>query len=83
MLNAIGLPDAEQKVLSKNIFLFLKITTLPLLLIFGGKTHDDYGRVELLDDEDNIHAYEINLSCPNIKEGGSAFGTDIYLFKSN
>jgi dihydroorotate dehydrogenase (NAD+) catalytic subunit len=36
--------------------------------------------VELLDAEDTVSAYEINLSCPNVKEGGSAFGTDVDMF---
>jgi dihydroorotate dehydrogenase (NAD+) catalytic subunit len=42
---------------------------------------EDYGRVvEMLDGEDTVSAYEINLSCPNVKEGGSLFGTDPDLF---
>lgn len=81
MLNAIGLPGPGAKGFIEKYIPFLKNYDTPVIVNIWGKTHEDYGRVvELLDDEDNIHAYEINLSCPNIKEGGSAFGTDISTF---
>ena len=74
MLNAIGLPGPGALGFIDKYIPFLKKYSTPVIVIIWGKTIDDYGRVvELLEHEENIHAYEINLSCPNIKEGGSAF----------
>ena len=81
MLNAIGLPGPGALGFIDKYIPFLKKYSTPVIVNIWGKTIDDYGRVvELLEHEENIHAYEINLSCPNIKEGGSAFGTDISIF---
>tara|TARA_S200000501_G_scaffold378060_1_gene438911 strand:+ start:2657 stop:3574 length:918 start_codon:yes stop_codon:yes gene_type:complete len=82
MLNAIGLPGPGAGGFIKKYIPFLSSYDTPVIVNIWGKTIDDYGRVvEMLDHEDGIHAYEINLSCPNIKEGGSAFGTDVTIFK--
>ncbi len=77
MLNAIGLPGPGAKGFIEKYVPFLKQYDTPVIVNIWGKGMDDYGRVvEMLDDEDTVSAYEINLSCPNVKEGGSAFGTD-------
>ena len=81
MLNAIGLPGPGAKGFIKKYVPFLKQYDTPVIVNIWGKAMEDYGRVvELLDSEDTISAYEINLSCPNVKEGGSAFGTDVDMF---
>lgn len=77
MLNAIGLPGPGAKGFIKKYVPFLKQFDTPVIVNIWGKGMDDYGKVvELLDAEDTVTAYEINLSCPNVKEGGSAFGTE-------
>lgn len=81
MLNAIGLPGPGAKGFIKKYVPFLKQYDTPVIVNIWGKIMEDYGRVvEELDGEDTVSAYEINLSCPNVKEGGSAFGTDVDMF---
>jgi dihydroorotate dehydrogenase (NAD+) catalytic subunit len=77
MLNAIGLPGPGAQGFIDKYIPFLRQYDVPVIVNIWGKSMEDYGRVvELLDSEDTVSAYEINLSCPNVKEGGSAFGTD-------
>jgi dihydroorotate dehydrogenase (NAD+) catalytic subunit len=77
MLNAIGLPGPGAQGFIEKYVPFLKPYDVPVIVNIWGKGMDDYGKVvEILDDEETVSAYEINLSCPNVKEGGSAFGTD-------
>ncbi|MFL2876508.1 MAG: dihydroorotate dehydrogenase [Pontiellaceae bacterium] len=81
MLNAIGLPGPGTQGFLDTYVPFLADYTTPVIVNIWGKTIEEYGKVvEQLDNESGIHAYEINLSCPNIKEGGSAFGTDLSIF---
>jgi dihydroorotate dehydrogenase (NAD+) catalytic subunit len=81
MLNAIGLPGPGAKGFLEKYIPFLKQFDTPVIVNIWGKGMDDYGRVvEMLDDEETVSAYEINLSCPNVKEGGSAFGTEVDTF---
>lgn len=81
MLNAIGLPGPGAKGFIKKYVPFLKQYDVPVIVNIWGKCMEDYAKVvELLDGEDTITAYEINLSCPNVKEGGSAFGTETGAF---
>ncbi len=77
MLNAIGLPGPGAQGFIDKYVPFLAPYNVPVIVNIWGKNMDDYGKVvEILDDEETVSAYEINLSCPNVKEGGSAFGTD-------
>jgi len=77
MLNAIGLPGPGAKGFIEKYIPFLKQYDTPVIVNIWGKGMEDYGTVvEMLDGEETVSAYEINLSCPNVKEGGSAFGTD-------
>ncbi|MCF7849499.1 MAG: dihydroorotate dehydrogenase [Kiritimatiellales bacterium] len=77
MLNAIGLPGPGAQGFIDKYVPFLKQYDTPVIVNIWGKSMEDYGKVvEMLDAEDTVTAYEINLSCPNVKEGGSAFGTE-------
>lgn len=81
MLNAIGLPGPGAKGFIEKYVPFLKQYDTPVIVNIWGKGMDDYGTVvEMLDGEETVSAYEINLSCPNVKEGGSAFGTEVDTF---
>lgn len=81
MLNAIGLPGPGAKGFIQKYVPFLKQYDTPVIVNIWGKGMDDYGTVvEMLDAEDTVSAYEINLSCPNVKEGGAAFGTEVDSF---
>jgi len=77
MRKAIGLPGPGARGFIEKYVPFLKQYEVPVIVNIWGKGMNDYGKVvEILDDEETVSAYEINLSCPNVKEGGSAFGTD-------
>jgi len=83
MLNAIGLqgPGIEKFLHGEDYLPFLKKTGATVIVNIWGKTIEEYAAVAAcLDDEkDAIAALEINISCPNVKEGGVAFGTDLKL----
>lgn len=81
MLNAIGLqnPGIDKFISDPDYLPFLRQVDVPVIVNIWGKTVDDYAEVaERLEVEKaGIAALEINISCPNIKEGGIAFGTDL------
>lgn len=74
MLNAIGLQNPGIDVLIKRDLPFLKQYDTKVIVNVCGKSLNDYLEVvERLSDED-VDMLEINISCPNVKEGGIAFG---------
>lgn len=74
MLNAIGLQNPGIDVLIKRDLPFLKKYDTKVIVNVCGKSLNDYLEVvERLSDED-VDMLEINISCPNVKEGGIAFG---------
>ena len=76
MLNAIGLQNPGIDVFVKRDIPFLKQYDTKIIVNVCGKTTEDYIEVvERLADEP-VDLLEINISCPNVKEGGSAFGQD-------
>jgi dihydroorotate dehydrogenase (NAD+) catalytic subunit len=60
---------------------FLRKSNATVIVNIWGKSIEDYVKVasRLESEKEGIHALEINISCPNIKEGGVAFGTDLKL----
>lgn len=74
MLNAIGLqnPGAEQVV--RRILPELDFGETRFIANVSGSTVEEYAEVTRLFDQSPIDAIEINISCPNVKEGGVAFG---------
>jgi dihydroorotate dehydrogenase (NAD+) catalytic subunit len=78
MLNAIGLANVGvEEFLNKKIP-FLKKTETTLICNIAASSVDEYVEcINFLDNEDFIKAYEINISCPNVKEGGLIFGNDL------
>ncbi len=76
MLNAIGLQNPGIEVLCERDIPFLKQFDTKVIVNVCGKTIEDYIEVvERLGDEP-VDLLEINISCPNVKEGGIAFGQD-------
>lgn len=74
MLNAIGLQNPGIEVLCERDIPFLKQFDTKVIVNVCGKTIEDYIEVvERLGDEP-VDLLEINISCPNVKEGGIAFG---------
>lgn len=76
MLNAIGLQNPGIDVFVRRDIPFLKQYDTKIIVNVCGKTTEDYLEVvERLSDEP-VDLLEINISCPNVKEGGIAFGQD-------
>ena len=76
MLNAIGLQNPGIDVFCRRDLPFLKKYDTRIIVNVCGKTTEDYCEVvERLGDEP-VDMLEINISCPNVKEGGIAFGQD-------
>ena len=75
MINAIGLQNPGIDVFIKRDIPFLKQYDTKIIVNVCGRTTEDYiDVVERLGDEP-VDMLEINISCPNVKEGGMAFGT--------
>ncbi|WP_026659283.1 dihydroorotate dehydrogenase [Butyrivibrio sp. AC2005] len=77
MLNAIGLQNPGVEVMIERDLPFLKDYDTKVIVNVCGKSTQDYvDVVEKLSDQSGVHMLEINVSCPNVKEGGIAFGQD-------
>ncbi len=74
MLNAIGLQNPGIDVFVKRDIPYLKQFDTKIIVNVCGKTTKDYVEVVERLSEEPIDLLEINISCPNVKEGGIAFG---------
>ncbi len=78
MLNAIGLANIGLKRFVDEKIPFLEKINTTVICNIAASTFDEYAEcVKSLKDIDTIKAFEINVSCPNVKEGGLIFGNDI------
>jgi len=81
LLNAIGLqnPGIDKFIAHPDYLPFLRTVDTQVLVNIWGRTIDDYVEVarRLEAEREGIAALEINISCPNIKEGGISFGTNL------
>ena len=79
MLNAVGLQNPGVEVVANNILPFIsqKFKT-NIIVNISGRTPEDSAQVaERLAAVDGLEAIEVNISCPNVKQGGMAFGTTV------
>ncbi|MEK4685693.1 dihydroorotate dehydrogenase [Bacillus sp. FSL M8-0256] len=77
MLNAIGLQNPGLKDVLENELPWLEQFDTPIIANVAGSQVDDYVEVaKQISQAKNVHALELNISCPNVKTGGIAFGTD-------
>lgn len=77
MLNAIGLQNVGVEEFLKEKIPFLKKYDVPLICNIAASTVEEYVEcTRILTSEASIKAFEINVSCPNVKEGGLQFGND-------
>ncbi|PJC59866.1 MAG: dihydroorotate dehydrogenase [Ignavibacteria bacterium CG_4_9_14_0_2_um_filter_37_13] len=77
MLNAIGLANVGVEEFLKTKIPFLKKFDTKIICNIAASSVEEYVEcTKLLTDEDTISAFEINVSCPNVKEGGLEFGND-------
>jgi len=76
MLNAIGLQNPGANHVVREILPKLDFAETRFIANLSGSTVEDYAEVAKIFDDSPIDAMEINISCPNVKEGGVAFGND-------
>ncbi|MGR8918536.1 MAG: dihydroorotate dehydrogenase [Gammaproteobacteria bacterium] len=76
MLNAIGLQNPGARAVVDDILPALDFTETRFIANVSGSTVEEYEAVTRIFDDSPIDAIEINISCPNVKEGGVAFGND-------
>jgi dihydroorotate dehydrogenase (NAD+) catalytic subunit len=77
MLNAIGLQNPGVDHVVEEILPSLDFTETRFIANVSGSTVEEYYEVTRRFDDSPIDAIEINISCPNVKEGGVAFGNDV------
>lgn len=76
MLNAVGLQNKGVDYFIEHIYPQIKHYNTHIWVNVSGSTVEEYVEIaEKLKDLDKISAIEVNISCPNVKEGGMAFGT--------
>lgn len=77
MLNAVGLQNKGVDYFCEHIYPQLKKYTNNVIVNVSGASIDDYVKTaERIATLDHIPAIELNISCPNVKQGGMAFGSD-------
>ena len=76
MLNAIGLQNPGTNAVINDIMPGLDKTETKFIINISGSTVEEFGEIAKHFDDSDIDAIEINISCPNVKEGGVAFGND-------
>ena len=77
MLNAIGLQNPGLEKVMSNELPWLEQYDVPIIANVAGTLTEDYVAVaEEISKAPNVHALELNISCPNVKLGGITFGTD-------
>ncbi|WP_239254409.1 dihydroorotate dehydrogenase [Listeria ilorinensis] len=77
MLNAIGLQNPGLESVLSNELRFLEQYDTPIIANVAGRTEEDYVKVcARISESKVVKAIELNISCPNVKQGGITFGTD-------
>ena len=77
MLNAVGLQNVGVNAFVTEKLPVLRKYDTPVLVNIFGYSLEDYAEViRILEDAPGIAAYELNISCPNVKQGGIQFGSD-------
>ncbi len=77
MLNAIGLQNIGARAFVEDKLPELRKYDARIIPNVFGYTVDEYiEAIRMLEDGDGIHAYELNISCPNVKAGGESFAND-------
>jgi len=77
MLNCIGLQNVGIDVFIREKLPFLSQYRTAVIANINGRSIEDYVRLaNILEDQPGVAALEVNVSCPNVKQGGISFGTD-------
>lgn len=75
MLNCIGLENPGADAFLQQILPRIRQLGSPIIVNISGGSVEEYGELAAKLDVDGVAALELNISCPNVKEGGIAFGT--------
>lgn len=76
MINAIGLQNPGVHHIMEHELKYLEQYDVPIIANVAGSTEEEYVYVaKHISQSSNVHALELNISCPNVKEGGIQFGT--------
>lgn len=82
LINAIGLQNPGVDGFVNEYMPFLRKFDVPVIVNIWGRTIEDYAYVaERFDAVDGVAGLEVNVSCPNIKEGSCTFGSNLDMFK--
>ncbi len=77
LINSVGLQNKGVRAFIDEDLPLLGALDSKVIVNIAGKTVDEYGEVaSIIDRYESADALEINISCPNVKKGGLAFGTD-------
>ena len=76
MLNSIGLENPGVEHFIAHELPNLKKFAVPVIVNISGHSIDEYRELAAILDIDGVAAVEVNISCPNVREGGLVFGTD-------
>jgi dihydroorotate dehydrogenase (NAD+) catalytic subunit len=77
MLNAIGLQNIGVRAFIDDKLPYLRRFDIAVIANIFGETVDEYRRIaEILSGAQGVHGIEVNISCPNVKKGGIAFGAN-------
>jgi len=77
MLNAVGLQNVGVNAFIREKLPFLSQFDLPVIANIFGESVEEYVKVaEILSQASGVHGLEVNISCPNVKKGGIAFGAN-------
>lgn len=77
MLNAIGLQNiGAQAFVTEKLPELRRYDTRVIPNVFGYTIEEYIEAIKILEDGEGIHAYELNISCPNVKAGGESFAND-------
>jgi dihydroorotate dehydrogenase (NAD+) catalytic subunit len=77
MLNAVGLQNVGVRAfVAEKLPVLRSFDTAVIANVFGNCEEDYVEVIRVLEDAEGVAAYELNISCPNVKKGGTQFGTD-------
>lgn len=76
MLNCIGLENPGADVFLQETLPRIAAYNMNVIVNISGGTVEEYGQLAEMLDVDGVAGIEVNVSCPNVKEGGIIFGTD-------
>lgn len=76
MLNCIGLENPGADVFLQETLPRIAAYNMNVIVNISGSTVEEYGQLAEMLDVDGVAGIEVNVSCPNVKEGGIIFGTD-------